>query len=127
MYYFSNSVRKKISIYNNKNENFKLLDKINPLTIFERRQLALVKFVWKQRKSILFSDWFVKSKVAGSERYVMPKSKKMLFNDSIQYQACKTWNLFVQNVKFTDLQKIGYEMFVKKCKEFIVSDRGSNS
>ncbi|CAL8087397.1 unnamed protein product [Orchesella dallaii] len=99
--------------------------KYDLLTILERKRLLLLKFVYKFRNNEIFNSWFIRSASATDERPIFKPClhKKMLYQQSVKWNAIKEWNLLLKNRSFNikvDLKRANY---VDKIKEFLIKDR----
>lgn len=121
--YFYKTTKNKIICKVNDCDIFKLLSKIDLLTIVERRKLAFLKFTLRDRHIKMFQNWFVKSSVPGSLRFGIPKVDKSISKQTVQYNACFLWNYFVQKLKLCSLAIEEYDEFVDKCKYVLLQDR----
>ncbi len=102
-----------------------LLEKLNILTICERRKVTLLKFVTKELKHGLYDNWFVRSRGADDDsnivRLQVPSFTSERYKHSVKYNCINIWNIFVQLVK--PPPKAGMNEFVELCKCIMVSKR----
>jgi len=127
--YNHKNVRKRWSCSSNNNSMKPIFDKINLLTIVERRKIALLKFVAKSETSSVFTNWFNPSDSRSMTNNVIFKlkierSKSVCYNNSIKYAAVNNWNFFVQKLKPQDNWTIG--VFISACTDKIISMRDEN-
>jgi hypothetical protein len=98
-----------------------LLGTIDLFTIFERRQIFLLKFVMRELCNTIFLDWFVKSKLRGDHNLVRLVATTARHRHSIISCAISNWNKFIEGCKPND--KTSLSEFVVQCKKQIVKDR----
>lgn len=56
------------------------------------------------------------------KRLIVPRFDSSLFKNSVKYSAIYVWNYFIGKCKPTDEE--GILVFIAKCKDTIVVDRG---
>lgn len=125
-------------VYNSQINVFKLLNKINLLTINERQTLTLLKFTFKKMNSKLFGElfdnWFNISERSTSE--FLPRMKILDKPLSTQYQQCikwkanAIWNLYYKKLnvimsKNIDECKTKLEIFSDACKLVLLDERNN--
>jgi len=107
-----------------------LLRRIDLLTISERKILAILKFVFKKRRS-LFKDYFEKSKKESESesmhydfRLKCPKKPNSeLYKQSIHWYGVSTWNDYYKSFIITDLERSPYDVFKEICYNNILKER----
>ncbi len=107
-----------------------LLKRINLFTISERKILAILKFVFKKRRS-LFKGYFEKSKKESEEeglhydfRLKCPnKPNSELYKQSIHWYGVFTWNNYYKSFVITDLKRSPYDVFLEICYDIVLKER----
>jgi len=104
-----------------------LLERVNLLTISERRKWFLLKFVFKNFQIKIYdTDWFVRTLPVDAccvSRLVVSRCNSETFKCSVKWSATNTWNYFVQRCKPNPIMSI--PEFLDDCKDNILKLRGS--
>ena len=100
-----------------------LLKSNNFLTIYERRQMTLARFVRKELAQPIFDKWFVKSMLSDYPivRLKLDTMKSKQYNNSVKASSIMIWNQFVSDCKPTS--KTGGAKFLRMCAEMLVKKR----
>ncbi|CAL8089122.1 unnamed protein product [Orchesella dallaii] len=97
-FYHPNSSKKRRQNIRHNNVNVcVLLNKIDLLTVSERRNLALIKCIKKWKKLDIFEGFFVNNPDRGT--YKLPRHSKELYKQSIKWSASSTWNHYYNQIK----------------------------
>ncbi|CAL8109864.1 unnamed protein product [Orchesella dallaii] len=122
-YYLPNFSKKIIRYQLSKIDVSKYLNRIDLLTVAERRLLSFLKFVFKKRHTTMFKDYFVST---NKDRGVMsrlnvPRHSMELYKQSVKWNGVHIWNYYSKN--FVNCIDLSYDDFVDICKSSILKER----
>ncbi|CAL8129163.1 unnamed protein product [Orchesella dallaii] len=101
------------------------LEKLDLLTVCERRKLSLLKFVFKKRHFTLFDGFFTNKNRSRREldRLNVPGHRTALYKQSLKWSGTTVWNEYYKYFCICD-DDVTYTEFVEICKRQIVYERG---
>jgi hypothetical protein len=131
-YYYPRTVKKDRKNKKKQSNNFykshdcnELLNRVDLLSIIERRRLMLIKFAYKNIvMNGLFKEWFTRIKKEncyGFPRLVVPKYKAEKCKDSVIRCATIEWNALCGKIIWDS--EMGYHGFIDKVKCLIKNER----
>jgi len=101
-----------------------LLEKLDLLTISERRTLMLIKFVLKMHGSTMFADWFkLRDRREGTifNRLIICSFKSQIFKKSVKWTTTNTWNEYV--LVCSRDEETSVALFLDNIRDKIISNR----
>ncbi|CAL8110866.1 unnamed protein product [Orchesella dallaii] len=101
------------------------LEKLDLLTVCERRKLSLLKFVFKKRHFRLFDGFFTNKSRSRREldRLNVPAHRTALYKQSLKWSGTTVWNEYYKYFCICD-DDVTFTEFVEICKRQIVFERG---